>query len=325
MKMSLNNLIIEQLSKLSLIPKKHTDTKNHLFADFFELVTLFNKDEVSINEILDKYRKEGISVPIANRTEENEIGSMKSEINDLEELWADEIFQICLERERILNEDYPFNLHKTILSLKENLDDKQKIYLLLLFASNLNYFPYFESYFTTDFEFISYQSLKAFMPPHAIIKQFGKNSDYDGTAKEKILALGKDLNVKISIEEIDNNVRGNQERGLDVIGWIPFQDKTPNFVSILGQCACGKDWYKKQTETRRYEKAYYQFYKTTPIHTMFIPYALATGNSSFYQSDEIDCLLFERFRILDYVNETDFFKSLASKKIVESCIDPFKN
>jgi hypothetical protein len=159
------------------------------------------------------------------------------------------------------------------------------------------------------------------MPPHAIIKEFGKNTKYRGTAQERIIALGSELNVKIFEDEIKNNVRGNQERGLDVIGWIPFHDKTPNFVSILGQCACGKDWYKKQSETRRYENSYYQFYRNRPIHTMFIPYALGTGSSSFYQSDEIDCLLFERFRIMEYINETDFLNDLDSKKIIDGCIN----
>ena len=163
--------------------------------------------------------------------------------------------------------------------------------------------------------------LKKFLPEHAIVKQFGKNSDYAGTAQEKIIALAHDLKVKIKEWEI-KTIEGNQERGLDVVGWLPFQDGYANIVSVFGQCACGKEWYKKQNETRRFNSSYYLFEKLDPIHAMFVPVAL-NRTTTFYQSDEVvnGTLLFERSRILEFIGDAGFFDGLKSKQIVDRCIN----
>ncbi len=317
--MSFKEKIIEQLGKLDLIPKKHTPNKNHLFADYFELISLFSCDEVSQNDIIQEYKRENIKIHKLARGD-SQIGSLASELDDKEELWADEIFSICNVRDDMLQQKYPFLITGKTIKLKDRLSDENKIYILLLLASNLNYFPDFQSFLTSDFEQVSFQSLKKFLPGNSIVKQLGKHSDLNGTAKEKIKELAGFMNIRMDEGEIDNNVQGNQERGLDLIGWIPFQDKIPNLVSILGQCACGNDWYKKQGETRRYENAYFRFYKNPPIHTMFIPYALGKSTTSFFQSDEVDCFLFERFRIMEYIGDTGFFNELQTKEIIDECI-----
>src|SRR5690606_40523503 len=70
----------------------------------------------------------------------------------------------------------------------------------------------------------------------------------------------------------------------------------PNFLSILAQCACGKEWYNKLDETRRYEK-YFDFEGLHPIHSVFVPYNLIShAKKTFFQNDEIKVptLVFER-------------------------------
>ena len=162
------------------------------------------------------------------------------------------------------------------------------------------------------------------MPTHAVVKSFGKNSEYLGTAIGKIRLLAKELKVGVNDNFLNKiSTRGNQERGLDLIGWIPFDDNVANYFSILSQCACGKDWYKKLAETRRYEN-YYDFYCSKPLHAFFIPYSLINyQNSDFYQADEISIptLLFERKRILNYITDTSFFGELSSKQLVDKCIE----
>ena len=315
---SSNNYIEEQLISLNISPEKQLDKLNHLTADYIELQALFHPDCVSLNDILEKYYKEEVKITTIKKSEE-QLGLTDSEEKDQDEIWIKEMFQICINRSELLTVDYPFHLEETTIELKEDLSGKQKIYLLLLLASNLNYFPKFQSKLTTDFEAISYESLKNYLPREACIKQFGKNSDYNGTAKQKIKNLAVDLKIRCDEEMIEDNATGNQERGLDVIGWIPFKDEIPNLLTVFGQCACGKDWFKKQGETKRYEK-YYRFVSHTPIHSMFIPYALVKDSSRFFQADEVDCLLFERFRILQNLRNTDFVDTLESKNIVDRCV-----
>ena len=320
MKMNSKTYIKKQFEILDLVPQKFTPNKRHLFADYFELSCLFSNDELSQTDFLSKYEKENIDLVIIEN-DYDEIGSLKADADEKNELWANAIYSICEERKSQLGDNYPFELFNKSIDLKKSLCDENKIYLFLLLSSNLNYFKEFESILTSDFEEVSFQSLRGFLPKSAIVKQLGKNSDLSGTtAKKKILELADLMNIRFNQKEIEDNVRGNQERGLDIVGWIPYNDKIPNFVSILGQCACGKEWYKKQGETRRYENAYYNFYRNKPIHAMFIPYALIRDSSSFYQSDEVDCLLFERLRILENIKDTNFFNSLETKKIVNECI-----
>lgn len=318
MTMTSNDFIQEQLNILNISPKKRLDKFNHLTADYIELQALFCLDEISLSDIVESYHKEGVK--IADLPDSGgEIGLIDSEEKDSEEIWIKEIFQICKYRFEVLQEYYPFNLDDSSIVLKDNLTDKQKTYLLLLLASNLNYFPKFKSLLTKDFERVSYESLKNFLPDNAQIKQFGKNSDYSGTAKEKIISLSNDMHIGRYDDIINENATGNQERGLDIIGWLPFKDQVPNMVAILGQCACGKEWFNKKHETERYDR-YYRFAGQKPLHSMFIPYALIKDANKFYQADEVGSLLFERFRILEHIGEAGFLVHLESKNIVERCI-----
>ena len=309
--------IQEQLKELNIQPIKHLDKLSHLTADYIELKALFSSDMLSLNDILNSFRKEGVQISKASKNED--IGLTEAENNDNDEIWIKEKFQICENRKDFLSENYPFLLEETSICVKDKLSEKQELYLLLLLSANLNYFPKYKPKLTTDFERVSFEALKNYLPDYAITKQFGKNSDYSGNAKEKIEKLAKDLNIRCDLEEIDDNATGNQERGLDIIGWIPFNDNIPNLVTILGQCACGKEWYNKKGETKRYEQ-YYRFKGQNPIHSMFIPYGLIKSSSSFYQSDEVDCLLFERFRIMENLNDITFYNELESKEIIQKCV-----
>jgi hypothetical protein len=102
---------------------------------------------------------------------------------------------------------------------------------------------------------------------------------------------------------------------------MPFDDNIPNMLVILCQCACGKEWYKKQHETARYEK-YLRFKTLKPVHSLSIPYSLINSNNHFHQSDEItrDLLILERKRIVEMMNDFNYFQKSYSYRIVEECI-----
>lgn len=303
--------------KMSLKPAENL---THLYADYLEMVSLFsNSNYISSSDLLDRFRDEGL---ITKRKADDE----QAEDNDKHEHWVNQIFEIILERKILFQDDYPFEIlgnNKIKLKSIDDLNDRHKLYLFLLASSCLYLFEIFESDLTKEFESVCYEALRKFLPSHSTVKSFGKNSDYTGTAVEKINNLASDLKVKVNNAYLNKiSKKGNQERGLDIIGWIPFNDSVANFLSILCQCACGKEWYKKLNETRRYEN-YYEFHCNKPVHAMFIPYALINYQcSDFHQADEItDSLLFERKRILNYVSDTTFFNALNSKSIIDKCIE----
>ena len=280
------------------------------YADFVELLALFSgKDGVSYGDIQDQFFGEP-----DEKTD--------AEIRDKDEAFLKEVFSRIDERISLYVNSYPFGKKDNALLLKENISENEKYYVLLLTASQLSIFDSFNSDLTTDFETLSFETLKAYLP-NAIVKQFGKNTEYKGSAKEKIKKLSEDVGIDINDYEVDQiGDRNHQERGLDVIGWLPFEDNCQNKVVFLGQCACGKQYGPKQHDTRRFEN-YFKFYRTKPLHALFIPYSLINAIvGKFYENEiENDYLVFERKRMVTLLQGNGVYEQLLSKNLVEKCIN----
>ncbi len=319
--MNFNRKLITQFKNFKVGKPDIARHKHHLYADYIEMLALFTNNHVTKSDILDRLFDEGIDL---SENEDNLDGlySDKSENDDKNELWIIEIFNLIIYRVSLFASDYPFKLDKSGLILRDNLSDGNKIYLSLLISSNLNYFKILQPELTAEFETISQQSLINYMPKNAKVKATGRNTEYSGYAREKITKIANEINIEINDKELsDVSDRNVQEEGLDLIAWIPFEDKIPNLITILAQCACGKDWINKQFETGRYENFFY-FYKQQPIHVMYIPYALSNDNYFFQAKDIIKGrIIFDRKRILEYLSNTDFFNKLKSKVIVDKCIE----
>jgi hypothetical protein len=289
----------------------YTKSEINYYADFIELLALFQKEDgVTFGDVQDRFF--GVK----------EYGN--SEARDEDESFLNAVFEVIKERVVLYADEYPFvyQNNETLL-LKQNLSVKNKLYLSLLIASKLDVFNSFKSDLTTDFEKVSYVVLKEFLPGKAVVKEFGKNTHYQGNAISKIKQLANDLDLQVDDYELQQvSERNTQERGLDIIGWLPFADKCGNKIIILCQCACGKEYESKQHDTRRFEN-YLRFYKTKPQHTLFIPYSLINiHEKKFYHSDYIeqDYLIFERKRILEYHNDNSFENS-ESFKIVNKILE----
>lgn len=302
---------------LRLSEKYPTDSKIYLYADYFELVSLFNKDSIiTPAEMLDRLTDEGI----LKQTENSED---QAEQNDKEEAFVREVFMLLTQRAISFNNDYPFKIQNENLTLKDNLSNKQKLYIFLLLSSNLNLFKPFQSDLTSEFELVSKEALKNYLPNFAQVKNFGKNTEFQGYAHEKIRLLASEMNINVDEEYLSTIASmGTQDLGLDVVGWMPLLDKIGNYISIFGQCACGKDWNKKLNETRRYNK-FLKIYLSEITHSLFIPYSLINyNNSNFFEHHEFGepILLFERKRILSLINDGNVINTLLSKDLIEQCV-----
>lgn len=321
---SLEEQLEQQFNKLTVTPKNHTKNLAHLQADFAEIIALLrNEDLFSAADMINRYKSFNIRAKDLDVDSDDQ--DSEAEKEDGYDRWAHQVFIILQDRQSLYGEDYPFEVDSTSIKLinDESIQGKKRVYLILLLCANLNYFGKLEAVLTSEFEHLSYSALKEFIPT-AQVRQFGKNSDYNGTAKNKIRALAKDMmEVELNDREF-RKITGTQERGLDVVGWYPFKDKYSNFLSILGQCACGKEWYKKLNETRRFHN-YFRYEKLNPIHALFVPGALFSkaveDDGDYFQSDELnDVLCFERLRILEYIKCVDVLKGLDSNKVVEFAI-----
>ncbi len=325
--MTLIDSISYQLNNLNLVPLEESKFLHFLYADYVELLALFsNGDSVTAVHLISRLEGEGISIidDESRNDTGDEIGSLNDQVKDKQEAWSYEVFSVISDRCVSFGEKYPFYVDDRRIVLKDALTTIQKIYLMLLLSSSLKYFPKLQSNLTSEFEKISFFALKNYLPDQAKVKQFGKKSDYTGSAIEKIRKLAVDMGLEVDEDHLsDISPQNNQEEGLDLVGWLPFADQIPSMLSVLGQCACGKEWRNKQTETKRYEE-FLKFYKVFPIHTLFIPYALGRPNNRFYQSKDINkgSLIFDRKRILELAGEDlTFFNDFDSSVIVQHFIE----
>lgn len=315
----------ENLSELSFLKIEVKDRPSfhlrHHYVDYVEMISLIsNKNFVTKADLLDRF----IDMTILTKDSGSEESAA---INDRNESIIDDIFVELTNRPVLYGKDYPFEItyNSIILKDSEGISPKGKLYLYFLVSSSLSFFKEFQHILTSEFEMICYYSLVNFMPKNAITKSFGKNTEYKGLGYvgSKLKTLASDINVPIKEHFFSKfSQSGNQERGLDIVSWVPFDDKIPNLVILLGQCACGKEWFGKLGETFRFER-YFNFYQKKPIHALFTSYSLIDyQGGGFYQSDEIgNTLIFERRRILEYLSDVTFFDDFQSKKLIDRCIE----
>lgn len=295
----------------------------HYLCDFLELYAFFYQDHLSKNAIIDLFDSYGIN--LATLSDDYSVSSGSAIMDDMKLEIAQELLSCLKFRRKQMSTHYPFFVDHTSICIHDDLSKENELYLFLLFASNLNFFPQFKGALTTEFEAVTYLMIKNFLPHNAIVKQFGKKSDYNGNARKKIIDLAKDLNIDIRKKQIKKINKGNtQERGLDVIAWVPFNDGVTNMLTFLIQCACGKDWIKKFSETKRY-LAYFDFYYLQPQSVITTPYAL-NFSDGFEQDDDVissQSLFFDRARMLQNikdctdVNPTNYYSIQLVQKLFQ--------
>lgn len=299
------------------IPEKFAENKLYLYADYVELVAIFyNQAPVSVGEIMSRFRDEGIFP-------QRKSDSDQAEENDKNETFVRNIFSILNDRNNLYADDYPFLYEEERAILKNELSLKNKLYIFLLLASDLSTFKIFHTNITSEFEKVSFEALKEYLPVTAITKSFGSDTGFTGYFNDKLVQLATLMNVepdRIFLESF--SPRNTKDGGLDIVSWIPFEDQISNFISVFVQCACGKDWNKKLSETRRFNRVL-KMYLNRINHSIFIPYSLINYNKSeFYEHHEFgeDTLVFERKRILSLING-NILNELESKQIIDKCIE----
>ncbi len=295
----------DKLKKLLLTLSKNTlppnTSQEYLFFDYIEFYTFFFGDEVSKSEILDYLEDNGVNILkfVNEDTEGN-----KDEDDNKKEAAINAVFSCIEYRSSLLNGNYPFTITNNYIDLKSKLSKENKVYIILLISSMLSKFSAFQAELTSEFEEIICIALEKMYPEYKI-KSFGENSDYTGSAQKKIRALAKDLHILTREHEI-NKVKGNQEKGLDLIVWKPFEDKVPNMNITFVQCACGKEWSSKFDDAKTYE-AYFDCYQSVITYIFASSYALLC-NEEFTKSDEIvksKSIFLDRLRIISLISGSD--------------------
>ena len=279
----------------------------------------FYKERLTKSAIIDLFNDHDFN--LAKVDNENRISDLSNaEIDDLKMKECHYIFDCLQHRKALLNSKYPFIITNNAIEIKNISLKIEKVYLIFLFASSLDIFSDMRSVFTKEFEYLVYLSMLNYFPSHATVKEFGKTSRYTGQAIDKIYSLASDMKLETNDQSIVDDVRGNQEKGLDLVAWTHFQDDFSNKLMYFFQCACGKYWNGKTNEARRYLE-YFDFRKLEPIFAIAISYGLNMAGT-FERISDITAsksLLLDRIRILEFLNEDCINQDhLESISIVDS-------
>jgi|GEM_PF-1424476 len=303
-------------------PTKYRRHEKKYYADFVELLALCDAEsDVTFADVHDRLFGERES---PKEEDDGQIGSLEGQTEDNNEIFVGEVFRLIEERANLYQDGYPFNYMHRKIRLKAEITFKNKLYISLLLSSSLDILADFQKELTDEFETLCFHVLKDFLPDQSEVKEFGQNTTYTGNAKSKINQLASELKLPIESDELEEiSDRNYKERGLDIIGWIPFDDDCQNKLVFLGQCTCGKDTNSKFHDVRRF-KNYMRFYRLKPVFVLFTCHSLLNiSNNKFYKSAEIEdgFLIFERKRIMQHFKEEAIFNSLESNNIVNSYIE----
>lgn len=262
---------------------------------------------------------------------ENENGIEFDRVKDIyncEQSFIDDLIILINSRVDIYGDKFPFVfIGRTRLALKSELTDSHKLYIFLLLCSNTSRVEV-ACDLRRDFEIISYQAMKAYLPPHSHCYIMGKSGiegqRYCGHISDKLELLAEDLSTSIIYDAGTFSAYNSGDGGLDIVAWTPFVgDENLNYMPMYaGQCATGRDWLNKQDEPSKLA-GYVKVPKSFNV-CLFIPYDGRNNDGTVNQRSNILVpILFDRLRILnlfDYHNHSFIAEIASIKEHVESAI-----
>ena len=247
------------------------------------------------------------------------------------EAFINDIFEHLLSRFLVLDaKDYPFNVDddaKT-LALKDDLTSSQVLYILLLASSHLQIFSENSSELTTFFEKISFKAFKRLLPGRAEVQFFtaGNNRSemFSGSLFKRLSELSNKLKARLDIKEEELPNTDSGDHGLDLVGWINMGDGANGSLILFGQCACGRDWKKKQHEVSagRWDRKLGMCAKHVPV--MHIPYFIRNVNADWHEPTEICSLMIDRLRFFSMAEQKDI-DELITEETKKACKEALAN
>lgn len=144
---------------------------------------------------------------------------------------------------------YPFELiHSgTVLQPQEESDQGGKIYVFLLLATRLSMdVDKVQAGLdgTQIFERISAIALRYYLGSIRA-KSFVFGTSVSGSFRDKINDLCLQIGEGGRYSQPDETSPPANDDGLDVVGWIPFEDCRQSQITIFGQCKTGTNWRKE--------------------------------------------------------------------------------
>lgn len=322
---------------LSTLPGYSKDLEQNAWADYIELLCLTSKDgEISLSDVMGNVLQEE-----AESLQRGSGASGKKEDYCARQLR--DIFEYLKSRAFLLDEYYPFGFvdDDTICVDLENLSLGEKLYLFLLFCSNLKYFSQKERPdLTREFETVSRGVLRKILP-NFVVEIFGTASEsetpfHGGCLLERFKKLAECLHteVKTAVQRNPRYARACGDGGMDLVGYIdldPPSAGAPFVPMCFAQCACSvEEWVQKQ-DSIKYDEWDQKFEQIAHYCEMiFVPFSLrgSDGKWNASREDRIVVIPIDRIRFFNIVkmnnNDLSFFKESKAESVVNVSLDELR-
>ena len=315
------------LIKLGEVPPT---TATHHWADYVELLALTNLDgEFSRDDLLERWKgQDDIAAPAETLDDDDppllpSFGASKGDVDDRRRQVADDVFAHLDYRARTFDAAYPFEVHTGSLGRlrRRRASKRRQLYVFLLLASSLRNVPIKRrSSFTSPFERLAAEVLRAWLPKGAEVHPFGtgdSRSRYRGTMWQKLETLSSDLNERIGVDESSFAPTDTGDLGLDVVAWLPLGDTEPSLPVWFAQVTCQKDWKAKQYESGKAWESYLSM-RAPRGNLLFVPYCFRDAAGRWYDPKwPVAAVVLDRQRVLWLLRAAKSIKSIPYELITE--------
>lgn len=221
-------------------------------------------------------------------------------------------------RRQLLGDSYPFEIDTDgqLFFKSEGITGLQRLYVLLLCASNLAYMSSSTS-LTSDFEVVSLLYMRSLFPGMEF-KLFGssntntflQSSDLISDAKlsDRIISLSKFISVTYNEKTVTSlSPQNTGDGGLDLVGVKSLGDERKAIPVIFGQCACSSEqWPAKQDSIcDTHWKRFLDTWETSFQRYMFIPIWYMNSEKQFENELKLsECVIVDRLRFMRMADNT---------------------
>lgn len=269
------------------------------WADYAEYYALKN-DKISLIELT--------KTPLLISDEEIILGIEDDTDKHIQK--ADDIAHEIRSRKEICGDQYPFDLSDMdyVLNKNPNASEEDKIiykYLLMATRARMSDHRIQNSIDGTHlFEELCSLVAQNYFGPRAEIDILGTSKDQIVSFRDKLRSITKRMGEGGTIHE--NEGHRPQDDNVDVIVWKGFKDNEVSKLIAFGQCKTGTSWVDKLSElnTEAFCKTWFTRQPIlTPVRMFFT--AQYFPRDLFYVRAAEAGLIFDRFRILDYLPQLE--------------------
>ncbi|MGZ3862347.1 MAG: hypothetical protein ACXVPN_03485 [Bacteroidia bacterium] len=270
------------------------------------------------NELLEFSSQD--SFELLDEKDEGMAGEFFSDISDQENNLDDRTlikirskFDFFEYRVKNYNSHYPFifdKVEKKLIFKGNDLTEKEQFYIILLISSNLDVFRAQMSFLTSQFERICYYIFERMMPKNSRIIYCGASlkvfdEQIQTLSRNKLIEKIGELELLLKWQKhrhINEESIGKYnvgDNGLDIIGYCDYEDDVASKLVMVGQCACGQNWYSKQIESNKINLDRIYHFFNSPNSVLFIPHSFrAETNEWSNVIDIMDSILIDRYRLI---------------------------